>query len=811
MRAPLSWLNDFAPFGTDAVELASVLSNLGLVVEGIERIGEGLTDVIVGRVLGTRPHPSADRVQLVDVDDGSGNGLQVVCGAFNFAAGDLIPLATIGARLPGGMEIARRKVRGQWSEGMLCSSVELALPGDSSGILVLGSGDAFAPGTPLVDALGIVADSVFEVDVTPNRPDALSIAGLARDLAASLGLPFSYPKVDSPVEVSSSGVDGTRRSATITDEPSTTLVVEAVDLCSQFAMTVLTGATVMPSPSWLARRLVLAGMRPVNSLVDISNYVMLELGQPNHPYDLNSVPGPGLMVREAGHGENLVTLDGTVRLLGPGDCVIADRNGDALGIAGIMGGASSEISPSTTRVLLEMAWFSPVAVASTAKRLGLRTEASVRFERGVDPGGIDRARARYLQLARDLAGATEVESAGRRWGEHPPTRTVTVRVDRVNAILGTDLCVGDVTALLDPIGFTSSAPDSDHGSPDTGSGTRVEVLIPSWRPDCEREIDVIEEVARHHGYRSIPRTLPVIRQVGSLTPYQRDRRRARQVLVGRGLLEAWATSFSSVGDLMRCGLNEPAVELENPMVAEESVLRPSLLPGLLRALVTNASHRNGQVGLFEIGHVFLPPVPGQSLPQEPERLAVLLGGAEAPDAVSLWRCLVDGLKVDGDSIEAMPGPGLHPGRSAKCRAASQSVGWVGELDPGVVAAHGLAMRVAWLEVDLGVLLSAPRRPATYRPVSRFPSSDLDLAFQVDDKAAAALVETELVRAGGELLESVVLFDVFRGAQLGIGTRSLAWRLRFSALDRTLTEEELTGLRQTCIEAVESALPAKLRA
>ena len=788
MRVPLSWLCDFAPFSGPTADLAASLSGLGLVVEGVEQVGQGLGDIRVARVLATRPHPNADKVQVVDVDAGDGAALQIVCGAFNFGAGDVVPLAPVGARLPGGMQIGRRNVRGEWSNGMLCSGTELGLSADNDGIMLLDP--ELAPGTALTEALGIEPDVVFDLDITPNRPDALSMAGVARDLAAALGLPFSIP--EPPPVTADAGADA---------RPGVGVAVESRDLCPEFTATVLEGVTIGPSPHWLARRLTLAGMRPINNVVDVSNYVMLELGQPNHPYDLDRLPGRGLLVRRARTGETIKTLDDAERALGPDDCLICDAEGAAVGIAGIMGGASSEISPTTTTVALEAAWFDPGAVARTSKRLGLRTEASVRFERGVDPDGVGRAVARFCQLAAEVAGARMVGPMVEVRGDVPRPARVVVRTGRVNAVLGTSLSPGEVSGYLQPIGFRCTP---------TGDGD-FRVDIPSWRPDSEREIDVIEEVARHFGYSRIERTMRSVARVGGLTPYQHDRRLVREILVGEGVSEAWATSFLSPDDLVRAGLPADAVEIENPLAAEESVLRPSLLPGLLRAVAANAAHRRPEVGLFEIGHVFQAPPPAAEpqLPVEPERVAVALGRRDATEAVRIWRGLCEGLRLTDVDMVADAVAGLHPTRGARLLAGGQHAGVIGEVDPEVLAAHDIEGAVGWFEVDLGVLLASPRRREIYRPVSRYPSADIDLAFVVDDATPAADVERTLVRAAGDLLERVELFDVFRGPQLA-GARSVAWRLRFSSLDHTLSEEELTAVRLRCISAVTAAHAATLR-
>jgi phenylalanyl-tRNA synthetase beta chain len=439
-------------------------------------------------------------------------------------------------------------------------------------------------------------------------------------------------------------------------------------------------------------------------------------------------------------------------------------------------------------------------VARTSARLGLRTEASVRFERGVDPEVTVPAVARFCQLASEVGGGSPVGASVDVRGTVPDPAQVVVRTDRVNAILGTGLGPEQVTGYLEPIGF-ACRPAAD--------GTFT-VAVPSWRPDCEREIDVIEEVGRHHGYDRITRTLPVTTAVGGgLTPYQRDRRTVRSLLAGLGASEAWSNSFLTPDDLVRAGLPSEAVEVENPLAQEESALRTSLLPGLLRALVTNASHRNPDVRLFEIGHVFLPSPTGEERPPEPEHLAVVLAGRPAPEATRTWTVLADALGVDG-LVVASPVPGLHPTRSAQIRQGDWLLGALGEVDPDVLAAHDLEAPVAWLEVDLGTLLTLPRRPRVHRPVSRYPSADVDLAFVVDEGVTAVAVREAIRQAAGELLEDAWLFDVFRGPQLGEGRRSLAFRVRFSALDHTLAEDELATLRTRCIEAVEASLPARLR-
>ena len=786
MRVPLSWLRDFAPIDGEPGALADDLNELGLIVEAVERVGEGLDNVVTARVLETRPHPNADKVQLVDVDTGNGEALQIVCGAFNFSVGDVVPLATIGATLPNGLTIARRKVRGEWSNGMLCAADELGFGSDHSGIMQLDPN--LELGTELAEALGIERDVVFDLEITPNRPDAMSIAGVARDLAARRKVPFSIPEPPEPQRG---------------DGPTATLRVEATDLCPRFTAQVLTGVAVGSSPRWMGARLTLAGMRPINALVDISNYVMLELGQPNHAYDLDRLPGGGLSVRRGRVGEVVVTLDDVARTVGEEDCLICDAEGEPVGIGAIMGGASSEISERTTNVLLETAYFDPMSIARSSKRLGLRTEASARFERGIDRGGIERAVHRFCQLAADITGASVAGPLLADGVELPPAVTVAVRTARINGILGTELADADVRGYLEPIGFTAQP---------AGSGVH-DVTIPTWRPDSEREIDVVEEVGRHHGYPNVARTVPPNPRVGRLTPYQKDRRRVRDIAAGTGLSEAWTNSLVAPADIELAGLDpSAAVGLANPMVKEESVLRTSLLPGLLRAVAYNAAHRQPDVRLFEVGHVFGQPPPGTERPAEVEHLGGALGGAGAEAAARVWHAIVEALGATELGLESGEVPGLHPTRTARIvhLPTGGAFGAVGEVDPDVVAAHDLAGPVGWFHVDLEWLLALPRRTSLYQPISRFPSSDIDLAFVVKTDVPAAAVEATLRAAAGELLADVWLFDVYRDERLGADRRSLAFRLRFEALDRTLTDQEVAEIRGRAIDAVTAGHSAELR-
>ncbi len=837
MRVPLSWLSEFTPLGVDAQDASAVgalgaeLDSLGLVVEGVERVGGSLAGVVVARVAEIRPIPGADRIRLVTVDAG-GAPVDVVCGAWNFQVGDVVPLATVGATLAGGLEIARRSMRGVESNGMLCSARELGLGADASGLFVLAAtGAAEAPlpagltlGTPLAEYLGLVADVVFDLEIEPNRPDCLCVAGVARDLAARRHLPFALPR---PVVVEEGPPIGELAS----------VVVEAPEACRRFVARVVRGIGTVASPREVQRRLILSGMRPIHSVVDASNYTMLELGQPTHPYDLDRLAGRGLRVRYARPGETLTTLDGVARTFGLErhrsgeerevlDLMICDGGDVPVGIAGVMGGESSEIGPTSSAVLIEAADFAAMAVGRTARRQQLRTEASTRFWRGIDPEGPGRAADRVAELivaAARAAGADPPVVARGVLDVHPapnPRRTIRVRLERVNATLGTDLDTAAIVSYLAPIGFVA-----------TRAGDELAVEVPSFRPDAEREVDVIEEVARHHGYDRIAPTLRRSPGVGLLSPHQADRRRLAGLVAGIGADEAWTGSIVNPDVVRRVGEVRELVLLTNPVVREESALRTHLLPGLLGALRQNASTRNGSVRLFEIGRVFAHPGPGGELPVEREHLGVVLArdGDGAAAAVELWRRIVEGLGLEPAATELVqdePGSrlvlddpvalGCHPTRTAAARGADRSgetvtVGFVGEVDPVALGAFDLTgRRVGWLVLDLARLFALRHREAHAPVLSRFPSSDIDLSFTLDESIPAARLELVLRAAAGEYCERVRLVDVFRGPGLQPGSRSLSYRVRFVAPDRTLTDADVAAARARCIAAAEAELGAGLR-
>ncbi|MEY2569708.1 MAG: phenylalanyl-tRNA synthetase beta chain, partial [Acidimicrobiaceae bacterium] len=552
------------------------------------------------------------------------------------------------------------------------------------------------------------------------------------------------------------------------------------------------------SPPKIASRLTLLGMRPINNVVDVSNYVMLELGQPSHPYDLAKVPGHGLLVRRARAEETITTLDDVERVLTDDDLLICDADGGPSGIAGIMGGASSEIDGDTTDVLVEMAWFQPMPIAKSSRRLGVRSEASARFEKGCDPEVLELAQARFLELLGDAVGSVATGMLDVR-GTLPSRDPVRVRTSRVNKVLGTDLDGGAIHDLLAPIGFAATAVGDDN-----------DVAIPSWRFDSSTEIDVVEEVARTYGYAAIGSAMPPSTRFGRLSEHQADRRHVRDVLVGLGLAEALPNPFLAPTDLARAGASlGEGITITNPLIADESVLRTSLLPGLLKTLAYNESHRVLGAELFEIGHIFRRPAMPQPLPDEREHVAAALAGSEAPAAVQLWKAVADAIAVPEWDLRSTVLPGLHPTRSATIIMGGEEIGAVGEVDPGVLSAFGISQRVGWFEISLDRLLAQPHGHREHRPVSKYPSSDIDLALVTPDEVTAATIERALRDAAGLLLAGIELFDVYRGPGIDPDARSLAYRLRMQASDHTLTDGEVAEVRARCIEAA-AALGATLR-
>ena len=801
MRAPLSWIREFTPVDAPVPEVVAALNQLGLEVDAVDEPGREITGVVAARILDVVPHPDADKLRLADIELGDGETRRVVCGAPNIEPGMVVPYAPSGATLPGGFTLERRKIRGVVSDGMLCSAKELGLGEDHSGIL--GLDPASELGDDVRAVLGL-DDVIFELAITPNRPDAMCIVGVARELAAHFGLPLDVPEPDAPVDASVAN--------------DIRVVIEAPEQCPRYLGRVAR-VTMGESPAWMAQRLVKAGMRPISNVVDVTNYVLLERNQPLHAFDLGRLAGRGIVVRLARDGETITTLDGVERELTAEDLLICDGERAPQAIAGIMGGSTSEVTPETTEILLESAYFRPMGIARSSKRLKLRSESSARFERGIDPEAVAANAERAMELFAQVAGARVAPDACDEYPTPIARPSITVRAARVNAVLGTELDAEDVWDALAPLGIDV---DDSATSPEPNT---VVVTPPPWRPDLEREIDLVEEVARRIGFDAIGRTLPDTHgQVGALTDRQRERRIVADALVGLGCSEAITLSLVAPVDLERSGAPvDRLVRASNPLRAEESVLRTRILAGLLRAVASNHAHGLLDVALFEQGRVFAAPADGAGpLPHEPEHVAVVLSGhvrrapiepdreRDAYDAVDAVRAITDALGIDDVTFVPSAIPGLRAGRAAQVVVGGVDAGVVGEVAPDVVGALGLTAPVVAAELQLDALFDAPRRDRSFRALSRFPASSIDLAFVVGDDVPAGAVVATVRDALGDVLEDVRPFDVFRSEAVGEGRHSIAVALRLRPADHTLTDAEAGELRARAIDAVVAAHGAELR-
>jgi phenylalanyl-tRNA synthetase beta chain len=814
MRVPLTWLREYCDPPLDVRAIEQRLTLTGTKVEAIHHHGVPATDgFVVGRVLDAQPHPDADRLRVCTVDVGGPAGeapATIVCGAPNVAAGQTVAVALPGAVMPDGSKLKRAKLRGVVSEGMILAENELEIGTGGEGILVLDEAilDAeFAPGTPLADVL-VIATDVLELEITPNRPDCLGVYGVARELhAATDGTSASAPLADEPWR-QDPGSEGPVAGAQV--------VVECPDLCPRFTARVFENVSVGPSPLWLKARLTAAGQRPINNVVDITNYAMLLTGQPLHAFDLDRVAGAKLTVRRARDGEQVQTLDSQTRELDSQMVVIDDADGPT-SIAGLMGGARSEVSADTTRVLLEVATWDGPTIHRASWALGLRSEASSRFEKGLAPEQCMHAQAVATVLMIDCCGARPAAGTIDVAWEPAAPQVLRLREARAAAILGVAVAVQRQAEILRALDFAvSPAPDG------------LDVTVPALRrDDITREVDLIEEVARLDGVDRLPATLPARRgAAGMLTHEQRVRRLAEDAMVGRGLHEIVGWSFTEPRLLDRLLLGadhalREVVRLENPLSDAQSIMRPTLLGSLLDAAQHNVARNGPDIAIFESGTVYRATVSeDERAADEHHGLGVLLSGSLAPRswrgtpaqadffaAKALLAALLDQLHVDW-SVQVRTWPFLHPGRSAVVLAGEQALGFVGELHPRVAADWDL-QRTAAFAIDIGKLAAASPEAIPFLAFPTVPSLRQDLAVTLPDEVAAAQVLASAREAAGEMLADVSVFDVYAGEQVGAGRRSLALALTFGAPDRTLTDEDVAPARERIVAAL-TGLGGELR-
>jgi phenylalanyl-tRNA synthetase beta chain len=805
VKISFEWLQEFVSPLPAPDELARRLTRAGLEVEGLERPAEALTGVVVARIVAAAPHPDAEKLTVTQVEAGSSR-LQIVCGAKNFQVGDLVPLAMVGTSLPGGPTIQRASLRGVESQGMLCSGKELNLSDDASGLLILPK--ELVPGTPLAAALGL-EDTVLEVNVTPNRGDALSHLGVAREAATVLGVPL-HRKLRVPAESGAPASDAIR--------------VEVADPagCPRFTARVLEGVRIGPSPAWLRRRLERCGVRSISNVVDITNYVMLELGQPMHAFDLDRIQGGLLRVRRAREGEPLTTLDGKQRILVADDLVIEDTRG-AQSLAGTMGGADTEVNDGTTRVLLEAANWDPGTIRRMARRHQLHSEASYRFERGVDrtvlPEVLDHAAA----LMAELSGATVRRG---RIDVHPrpaEPRLVALGAGEVEGLLGAPVPPEEIRSILTSLGFAAE------------SGGRWRV--PGWRHDVERPEDLVEEVARIRGYEHIPSVLPA--SSGELVPepaWVEVERRIRGALSGAGFDEVVNYSFVDAEllpwvtprALEKLGSPVGAVTLKNPLTPQQGVMRTTVLASLLSNVATNLRHQPESLRLYEIGRAYLrDPHGGKDLrPVSEERLhvaGVLWGRREArgwtskdapndfADARGAVEAIVSALSAGELTCRLARVAPFHPRATAEARVGEVVLGWLGEVHPLVARHLGLPPGVFAFELEFAALERVARLSPQFQPLPRYPAVLRDLAVVVPVSMEAAEVRAVIREVGQPLVEDATLFDVYTGAPVPEGQKNLAFALTYRAPDRTLRDDEVQEAHRRIVDEVQRRLGGQLRA
>lgn len=819
MKASYRWLRELLPALTASpTDVAERFTHAGLEVEGAIAYGQGTEACLVVRVTGVRPHPTKSGLRLVTVDRGGGRVQEVVCGAPNVPdPGGLVVLAPLGAHLPAkNLTIAPRAIAGVTSEGMLCSESELGLSDEHAGIIVLPPGTA-EPGTPFSDAVPNARDTVFELGLTPNRPDGLGHVGLARELAALFAIPFGWPATGTVA--ATAGLDAKELSA---------IVVEDAERCPHYGAAGAVDVTIGPSPLWLRYRLQALGVRSISNVVDITNLVMLEYGHPMHAFDLDRVRprgAPRIVVRRARDGEVLKTLDGVDRSLVGDDLLICDGEGP-VALAGVMGGASSEIQPDTKRVLYECAWFDPRGVRRTARRHGMHTESSHRFERGVDPGDVARVLDRAVALTTTLAGARavggriHVQGSDVRSEPSPIPRTsIRFRGRRVHEVTGVDVPLAESRAILERLGCAiASAKEKENDA--------FDVLVPTHRPDIGREIDLVEEVIRVHGMDSVPAALPAIRASRDVGGHEELARRAKEICAGLGLSEAITFSFTSAAVLETLGAPRPAVTLDNPMAQHQNALRTTLLVGLLEAVKNARRHGERDVREFTVGPVFLAPTSGTSpLPEERLRVAFAIAGdrprwLEKPEPFGVWDAkgyaVEIARRVTGQPVViAVPARAevpahLHPRGAAFVDVGGLRVGSFGPLHPDAVDALELDGEVFVFEMELGPFAAGARAPK-FTAIPRFPASARDVALVVKDGIAAGEVEAAVRAAAGPLAEAVHLFDRFTGGQVPPGHASLAFRVVYRSPERTLTDAEVDAAHAKVVAAASARFGATLRA
>ena len=820
MKVSLKWLSDYVEVPSDIKAFCDKLDLTGTGVEGVDKLGAAFDGVVVGYVETCEDHPDSDPMHVVKVNVGGDEPIQIVCGAPNIAAGIKVPVATIGAVLPGDFKIKKSKLRGVTSMGMCCSKRELGMGTDHEGIWVLPE-DAQI-GQPIADFMGLT-DTVLDLEITPNRPDSLSVVGFAREVGAMYAKPWTNPLQDMAAKLELAGE--VEPNAVKID------VADAVR-CPRYSARVIHGVKVGPSPDWMVERLAAIGQRSVNNVVDVTNYILFLFGQPLHAFDLNKVKNAEgvahIVVRAAEDGEKLTTLDGEHRALTSDMTVISTPDQGAVALAGVMGGLDTEVTEETTDILLETAVFEPGRTSRTSRNLGLFSESSMRYERGVDDHGVEARSAAAAALIVEVAGGT-VARIGEDgcgivdvWPAPSEQPHLQFRVKRFQAMVGADIPRDFIVDTLERLGCEVAQ---------TGDADVLSVVSPTFRPDLPREIDLYEEVLRLYGMDNIPTTLPAGRgRIGVRTNAQLVDAKIHRTLSACGINETMTYSFAAGDDLDKLRMKEDglgeAVELINPMNSEQAFMRRTVVPGLLRSVAHNQAHGVSNIQLYEIGTVFAAHE-GDRKPKERRKLACVLAGAMddkgwntdprafdffdgkgALEAIARELALP---KIRFKALSAEDAPHLQPGRAAEMLSGGDVIGWVGELHPLAVAAYDAEGPVVAFELDMAALERNARPARDYVDVPQFPGVERDAAFVVDEAVTCEKIMQCMQSAGGKLLESVHLFDVYRDAErVGEGKKSMAFSLTYRAADRTLTGEEVYKAHEKLVTKVSKATGAEMR-
>ena len=802
MLVSLKWLKDYIELGLTAQELADRLTMAGLEVDEIKTLAHKFTGVVVARILSVRPHPGADKLSLCDVTDGT-ETYPIVCGAKNIKAGDVVPLAKVGAVIPGGYTIKSTVLRGEKSDGMLCSETELEIGDDASGIMQLPTG--LALGTPLETALNL-GDTVLDVSITPNRSDCLSMIGMAREVAALTGQKVKMPSVK--IKESDEAISSL----------SSVSIVDA-DLCPRYSARMIKNVKIGDSPVWMKTRLEAAGMRPINNVVDVTNFVMLEMGQPLHAFDFRFLEDGRVVVRKSRTGEEFVSLDEKTRIL-PEDTLLICDGKKPVAIGGIMGGLNSEVKEDTQVIFLESAYFNPSSIRRSSRRMAMPTDAAFRFERGIDPEGVIKALNRAAQLIAELSGGSICKNY---LDEYPKkivvAENIPLRLDRIREMIGTAIAAKDVVRILKSLGMTV----------DQESKGKYLITPPTYRVDIEREIDLIEEVVRLYGYDRVPVTLPAVSVMEmAVIPRLDLEARIRQLLIGNGYSEIINYSFTSPASV-DCLFLSPADErrkfvvIKNPLTEEQSVMRTTLAYGLLETMKKNINNASFNLKIFEIGRIYLHRKAGE-LPEEKNILAGLLTGKASEDLwgskinvdfYDLKGCLENvlyDLKLEPCHyrVEASE-QFLHPGQSCGVYVSETRIGYMGQVHPDVMQKMDMKGTAYVFEINLDILEKQIYKQISYKEISKFPAVTRDVAFVIPASMEARKMLEIVLSQREDLLENVGIFDIYAGKGLEEGVKSLGLRFSYRALDRTLTDTEINFIHDKIMHNTVRLTGAKIRA